>query len=45
MATEYRAIAKLPGAEEARIWEPVPGEIYSWERTPESPGINAGERH
>ncbi len=41
MATEYRAIAKLPGAEAARIWEPVPGEIYSWERT----GMNAGETH
>jgi glutamate synthase domain-containing protein 1 len=28
-------------AEAARIWEPVPGEIYSWERT----GMNAGETH
>ena len=35
MATEYRAIAKLSGSEEARIWEPVPGEIYSWERSAE----------
>ncbi len=35
MATEYRAIAKLPGSEAARIWEPVPGEIYSWERSAE----------
>jgi methylamine---glutamate N-methyltransferase subunit A len=35
MATEYRAIAKLPGSEEAHIWEPVPGEIYSWERSAE----------
>ena len=35
MATEYRAIAKLPGSEQARIWEPVPGEIYSWERSAE----------
>jgi glutamate synthase domain-containing protein 1 len=41
MATEYRAIAKLPESEEARIWEPVPGEIYSWERPREHPG----ERH
>jgi glutamate synthase domain-containing protein 1 len=41
MATEYRAIAKLPGSEEAHIWEPVPGEIYSWER----PGMNGGEAH
>lgn len=31
MATEYRAIAHLPGAEEARIWEPEPAKIYTWE--------------
>src|SRR5262245_49412534 len=32
MASEYRAIATLPGAEEARQWEPEPGRVYSWER-------------
>ncbi len=32
MATEYRAIATLPGAEEARIWEPAPAHVYSWSR-------------
>jgi glutamate synthase domain-containing protein 1 len=32
MASEYRAIAVLPGAEDARTWEPEPGQIYSWER-------------
>jgi glutamate synthase domain-containing protein 1 len=32
MASEYRAIAVLPGAERARTWEPEPGKIYSWER-------------
>ncbi len=32
MASEYRAIAVLPGAEGARIWEPEPGRVYSWER-------------
>jgi glutamate synthase domain-containing protein 1 len=32
MATEYRAIAGLPGANEARAWEPVPGQVYSWSR-------------
>jgi glutamate synthase domain-containing protein 1 len=32
MASEYRAIAVLPGAESARTWEPEPGTIYSWER-------------
>jgi amidophosphoribosyltransferase len=30
MATEYRAIAHLPGAENARIWEPEPTTIYTW---------------
>jgi glutamate synthase domain-containing protein 1 len=32
MASEYRSIAHLPGAEEARIWEPAPATIYSWAR-------------
>ena len=32
MASEYRAIAVLPGAEEATVWEPEPGRVYSWER-------------
>jgi glutamate synthase domain-containing protein 1 len=30
IASEYRAIAVLPGAEEAATWEPVPGQVYSW---------------
>ncbi|MEQ8231285.1 MAG: amidophosphoribosyltransferase [Gammaproteobacteria bacterium] len=30
MASEYRAIAMLPGADQARSWEPEPGRIYSW---------------
>jgi glutamate synthase domain-containing protein 1 len=30
MASEYRAIAVLPGASEAETWEPEPGRIYSW---------------
>ena len=34
MASEYRAIAVLPGAEEAETWEPEPGRVYSWDRTP-----------
>jgi glutamate synthase domain-containing protein 1 len=34
MASEYRAIAVLPGAEDAAVWEPEPGRVYSWERTP-----------
>ena len=32
MASEWRAIAQLPGAAEARSWEPVPGVVYAWER-------------
>ena len=32
MASEVRAIAVLPGAEEARVWEPSPGVVYAWER-------------
>jgi methylamine---glutamate N-methyltransferase subunit A len=32
MASEYRAIATLPGADGARMWEPEPGKVYSWER-------------
>lgn len=30
MATEYRAIATLPGADEAQVWEPQPETVYSW---------------
>ncbi len=30
MASEYRAIAVLPGAEDAVTWEPAPGRVYSW---------------
>jgi methylamine---glutamate N-methyltransferase subunit A len=32
MASEYRAIAILPGAADANVWEPAPGEVYSWRR-------------
>ncbi|WP_424945824.1 class II glutamine amidotransferase [Candidatus Spongiihabitans sp.] len=33
MASEYRAIAQLPGSENATIWEPEPATIYSWNRS------------
>lgn len=33
MASEFRAIATLPGAEEARVWEPAPGRVYHWQRS------------
>ncbi len=32
MASEYRSIAHLPGADGARIWEPAPATVYSWAR-------------
>jgi glutamate synthase domain-containing protein 1 len=32
MASEWSAIAVLPGAADARAWEPVPGVVYAWER-------------
>jgi methylamine---glutamate N-methyltransferase subunit A len=32
MASEYRAIAVLPGADAAEVWEPEPARVYSWER-------------
>ncbi len=30
MSSEFRAISTLPGYENATIWEPEPGLIYSW---------------
>ncbi len=30
--SEYRALASLPGIEQARIWEPEPATVYFWER-------------
>nr|WP_218681210.1 glutamine amidotransferase family protein [Rhodococcus qingshengii] len=32
MASEYRALAHLPGIENARIFEPEPEEVYVWHR-------------
>ena len=32
MASEYRALAGLPGIDDARIFEPEPGEVYTWTR-------------
>lgn len=32
MASEYRALAQLPGVENARIWEPEPEVVYAWTR-------------
>lgn len=33
MASEYRAIATLPGAQDAHLWEPAPGRVYHWQRS------------
>ena len=30
MASEYRAIAVLPSADDANCWEPEPAKVYSW---------------
>ena len=32
MASEFRALAHLPGVENARIWEPEPEVVYAWTR-------------
>jgi methylamine---glutamate N-methyltransferase subunit A len=32
MASEYRALAHLPGVDSARIFEPEPEEVYIWHR-------------
>jgi len=32
MASEYRAIAVLPGAADAEMWEPEPSVVYAWEK-------------
>jgi amidophosphoribosyltransferase len=33
MASEYRALAVLPGIAEAKLWEPEPATVYSWRRS------------
>ena len=30
MASEFRALATLPGADDAEVWEPEPGVVYGW---------------
>ncbi|GAA0520065.1 glutamine amidotransferase family protein [Tatumella terrea] len=32
MASEYRALANLPGIRDANVWEPEPAKLYVWER-------------
>jgi len=43
MASEYRAIAVLPGADAAEVWEPEPGRVYSWERARQLQSVAGGE--
>ena len=33
MGSEWRAISVLPGAGDARMWEPEPAVVYAWERS------------
>lgn len=30
MASEYRSISRLPGVENAAVWEPKPATVYTW---------------
>jgi len=32
MASEFRALAELPGIDSARIWEPEPERVHAWAR-------------
>ncbi|MFA9459548.1 class II glutamine amidotransferase [Thiohalorhabdus sp. Cl-TMA] len=32
MASEYQALAHLPGIEAGEVWEPEPGRVYAWHR-------------
>jgi len=34
IASEYRALAELPDAADATVWEPSPGVVYSWGAVP-----------
>ena len=45
MASEYRALAGLPGIEDARIFEPEPEEVYAWHAltVPDSAPVEADE--
>lgn len=32
MASEYQALASLPGIDKAKVWEPEPATLYVWEK-------------
>lgn len=43
MGSEYRALADLPGIENAQLWEPEPGRVYVWGGAPTpAPGAMRG---
>ena len=42
MASEYRALAGLPGIESARVFEPAPGVVYTWRL--DAPVLEGAER-
>ena len=33
MGSEFRALAGLPGMQDAELWEPDPGVVYAWDHT------------
>lgn len=39
MSSEYRALARLPGVESARVWEPEPATVYVWQQGREVRGL------
>lgn len=41
IASEYRALAHLPGIESARIFEPEPGRVYTWQLEPAAVSVPA----
>jgi glutamate synthase domain-containing protein 1 len=43
MASEYRAISVLPGADDAAVWEPEPARVYAWERPRQPHSVAVGE--
>ncbi|MDZ4788837.1 MAG: glutamine amidotransferase family protein [Blastochloris sp.] len=41
MASEYRSLAHLPNIDKARIWEPEPARIYTWNKADSSLNLKA----
>lgn len=41
MASEYRALAGLPGINKAQVWEPEPAIVYAWESQTATTAISA----